>query len=423
MTLFKTSILSAIATLIQILSGIVATKVIAIFVGPSGLAFIGQFQNFITLMMALGTASVNTGVIKYTAEYHNEIDDKKRLWSTALRIGLIGTFLSGILLLLFHQQLSLLFFKDTRYSSLFVIFAFTLIFYVVNSLLMAILNGQKEIKKLIAVKITSSLITLFLITALTYYYGLYGALLSLVLNQLFVCAVTLFFVFRSRWFQWHMFTKTIDISHLKKLGNFALMAVVASLSAPLSELIIRNYIGESLSWNDAGYWQGVWKISSIYLMAVTMTLSIYYLPKLSEITEGGILRKEIFAGYRIILPLTILLAVIVYVLRDLIIVLLFTEEFSAMRELFFYQLLGDVFKISSWLVSFLMVAKAMTKTFIFTEILGFISYIVLSILFIDHFGLVGAPMAFALNMLLYALLMFWIFRDLIFHGKLSVPSN
>ncbi len=423
MTLIKTSVLSAVATVIQVLSGFVATKIIAIYVGPSGLAFIGQFQNFIALVMALGSGSINTGVIKYTAEYRNDPEEKKKLWSTALRISFIGTFIGAVLLLIFYDRLSLLFFKDDSYGSLFIIFALTLGFYVLNSLLMAVLNGQKEIKKLITIKVTSSLTTLLLIAILTYWYGLYGTLLSLILTQSLIFVVTLVFVFKSHWFKRYMFTETIHIEYLKKLGKYTAMAIVASLSAPLSELIIRNYIGSSLSWNDAGYWQAIWKISSVYLMIITMTLSIYYLPKLSEIKKSTELRKEIFSGYKIIVPLTILLAAIVYISRDLIIILLFTEEFMPMRELFAYQLLGDVLKIISWLISFLMVAKAMTKVFIITEIIGFFSYIFLSFFFIDRFGLIGAPMAFAFNMFLYGILIFWIFKDLILYGKFNISKN
>ena len=51
MTLIKTSILSAIATIIKIISGFIVTKVIAVYIGPSGLALIGQLQNFINLVM------------------------------------------------------------------------------------------------------------------------------------------------------------------------------------------------------------------------------------------------------------------------------------------------------------------------------------------------------------------------------------
>ena len=47
MTLIKTSLLSAISTLIRIISGFIITKVIAIYAGPSGVALVGQLQNFI----------------------------------------------------------------------------------------------------------------------------------------------------------------------------------------------------------------------------------------------------------------------------------------------------------------------------------------------------------------------------------------
>jgi PST family polysaccharide transporter len=44
-----------------------------------------------------------------------------------------------------------------------------------------------------------------------------------------------------------------------------------------------------------------------------------------------------------------------------------------MKPLFTYQLLGDFFKIGSWLLAYLMIAKALAKTFIITEILFAIS--------------------------------------------------
>ena len=56
------------------------------------------------------------------------------------------------MLIVFHNYLSNLFFKTDEYGSIFLIFAVTLVFFVLNSLLLAILNGQKEIKKLITVE-------------------------------------------------------------------------------------------------------------------------------------------------------------------------------------------------------------------------------------------------------------------------------
>ena len=68
-----------------------------------------------------------------------------------------------------------------------------------------------------------------------------------------------------------------------------------------------------------------------------------------------------------------------------------------MMELFTWQLVGDIIKISSWLLAYLMLAKAMTKIYIVTEVLFSLSFIILSILFINSFGLVGVTYAFTAN--------------------------
>ncbi len=44
-----------------------------------------------------------------------------------------------------------------------------------------------------------------------------------------------------------------------------------------------------------------------------------------------------------------------------IINILFSPQFLPMLYLFKYQLIGDVLKIGSWLLAYLMLAKAMTK--------------------------------------------------------------
>ncbi len=47
MQLIKTSFFSGIITIIRIASGFVANKVVAVYTGPSGVAVIGAFTNFI----------------------------------------------------------------------------------------------------------------------------------------------------------------------------------------------------------------------------------------------------------------------------------------------------------------------------------------------------------------------------------------
>ena len=81
-----------------------------------------------------------------------------------------------------------------------------------------------------------------------------------------------------------------------------------------------------------------------------------------------------------------------------------------MKPLLTFQLLGDIFKIGSWLLAYTMIAKAMTKTFIITEIAFSVSFVVLSYFFMDRFGIIGATYSFCINYGLYWILMFFIVK-------------
>jgi PST family polysaccharide transporter len=81
--------------------------------------------------------------------------------------------------------------------------------------------------------------------------------------------------------------------------------------------------------------------------------------------------------------------------------LLFTPDFVAANALYGPQLLGDVIKIASFVLSYLMLAKAMTRLFVLSECVFAGTYLLLVYVFTAHFGVVGAMYAFAVNYLLY----------------------
>jgi PST family polysaccharide transporter len=270
-----------------------------------------------------------------------------------------------------------------------------------NGFLISILNGEGEIKKLTILNIASSLFGLLITLILVKKLNLYGALISSIVTQSIVFFITLMFVIRSKWFKLSMFLGKMDREYRNKLLKYSIMTIISATTIPLSRIYLRNYIGANIGWDAAGYWQGITRISDTYLMLITTTLSIYYLPKLSSIQDKMELRKEIIYGYKIIMPVVIVMAAGIYFFRDFIIKLIFTSDFLPMRELFLYQLIGDVIKIASWLLGYVMVAKAMTKLFIISEVIFTFSFVGLGVLFIKIFGLVGISIAFMVNYLLY----------------------
>ena len=282
-----------------------------------------------------------------------------------------------------------------------MLFGITIYLFSLNSVFIAILNGQKEIKKYITITITGTLLSLILTLFLIIALNLKGALYAFVLNQSVIFFITFISILKSHWFRVEYFTGGVDRESLVKLSKYSLMTLTSISTVTLSHLIIRNYIGENVGWIYAGYWQGMWYISTIYLLLITTLLNIYYLPKLSEIEDKIELKKEIFKGYKTILPIAILLSFSIYELREQVVLIAFSEKFVPMIELFAWQLIGDMLRIASWILGYITIAKAMTKSFIVLEIVGNFNFALLSIFFIVHFGLVGVTYAYALNYLIF----------------------
>lgn len=410
MTLIKTSVLSAISTIIKVIAGFVSIKVVAVYVGPSGLALIGQMQNFISMMSSVASAGLNSGVVKYTAEHYEDEQIKQKIWSSALKISLVLIIPMAIGIIFLADFISMQLLNTAEYSSIFMVFAITVIFFVLNGLLTSILNGQKEIKKLTILNIVGSLFGLAVTILLVTQYELYGALIAGIVSQSIVFFITLAFVLKSSWFKLSMFLGSMDKEYRNKLLKYSLMTITYIITSSLSQIYIRHYLGANIGWDEAGYWQAIWRISETYLMLITTTLTIYYLPKLSSIQDKVELRKELLYGYKIIMPIVIVMALGIYIFRDFIISILFSEAFSPMAQLFFYQLIGDVIKIAAWLLGFIMVAKAMTRLSIFSEIFFACSFVGFVVLFVNIYGLIGVTIAFMVNYLIYMIFLYFSLR-------------
>ena len=405
MNLLKTSALNGIAVLIKTATMFILNKILAIYVGPSGYAAIGQFQNFIQIVTTFAGGAINTAVVKYTAEYYESEQRQRVVWQTAGSIVFIFSIIVAILILFFQKQLAQYIFQSTDYQSIFVWFAIFLIFFNFNALFLAILNGKKEILRLVIANIAGSIFSLLITGLLAFKLGLYGALVALSINQSIVFLVTLFLCYKANWFKLSYLFGKIDKELSRKFGGYILMALTSALCVPLSQILIRSYITDEFDMQYAGYWEAMIRLSGAYLMLVTTTLSVYYLPRLSELKDIESIKKEVYTGYKFIFPIALVGSLLVYLLKDLIIGILFTKEFLPMRELFLWQMIGDSLKIGSWILAYLMLSKSMTKLFILTEVIFSLSLVILTIFFTKIFGFEGASLAYSVNYGLYWLIM------------------
>lgn len=401
MSLIKSSLLNGIAVAVKVGSAMLLNKVLAVYVGPSGYAVIGQFQNALAVALSLGGGVMGPGIIKGTAQHFDDREQQHAIWRTAFKLTISATLVASIVFIIAHQWLSDKLLERADMGTVFIGLGLALPAIAINNLMLAIINGKKDVVTYVSANIIGSISSLVVVGALTYTWGLYGALLAIAISPAASLLATCALVLRRDWFKVTFLRGKVDRPAVRELSGFGLMGLTSALLAPLTYMFIRNHLSETLGLNAAGYWQASWKISEIYLMMVTLTLSMYYLPRLAEIKARIELRQEIVKVYSVILPMVVIGAIVMYLLRDFITEKLFSRDFAPMRDLFLWQLTGDVLKIGSWILAYVMQGRAMIRTFIASEIIFSLSFYALTVVFVSAYGLQGVAMAYACTYLLY----------------------
>ncbi len=420
---FRVSLSGLFVTAFKMVTSFISLKVVASLIGPAGVALIGQLNNFTTVLLQLANGGITVGLTKYVSEFSDERNKYARYITAACYITLVASLVVSLALVFGAGFLSEKVLGSNDYRFVFIVFGLSLVFYALNAFVLAVSNGFKEYRVFFLSNLVGSIMGLVFTVILTYRFGINGALISVVTYQSIAFLCTIPFFVRHSWLKPKAIFTAIDKSAVRQLFSFSVMALVAAINGPLNQMFIRNYIINQHSLNDAGIWEGVNRISNMYLYVVMTALSIYFLPKLAALSEKAAIRKEIFSTYKMIMPFLFIGAICIYVFRSLIITILFTPAFSPMSELFPYQLTGDICKMAGWVLGYLMLAKAMTKTYLVMEVISFSCQIGFSILFLNIFGLKGAPIGYTLGHLTYFLLLVIIFRDYLFGGKNEAKLN
>lgn len=400
--LLSVTLFSGLLTLLRIGSGFIVAKVVAMYTGPSGMAMLGQLQSMLTALNGIVAAPVGNGLVRYTAEHHAAgIEQCAPWWRACFRWAQLILVLTVPLVCLSAQPLSQWLFGEVRYTWLIIVAAMALPMSVLNTLLASVTNGQQQYRRFIGLSMISVVIATIVMLGLVISHQLSGALIAAAMFSAVSGAVMLLGSLRQPWFRLRYWFGQVDKAKLKGAGAYVAMAVASALCVPTSLVLVRNILVSTVGWTEAGQWQAVYKVSEVYLGVITMALSTYYLPKLSTLSGFDRIRAEIWTVARVVMPIVCILAFAVYVLRDVAISLLFTEQFRPARDLFGLQLIGDVVKILSWLFAFPMLSRGAASWFIGTEVVFALTLPAFTWIFVREYGTNGANLAYLVNYLLY----------------------
>lgn len=405
--LLKVTAMTGLLTLLRMAMGFVIAKVVAVYTGPTGMAMLGQVQSMVTSLNGIINAPVGSGIVRYTAEKQGEgFEACAPWWRASLQwVLIISTIIIPVGLLL-ADHIAIWLFQDTTLTWIVMATVTVLPLSAIGTLCTSVVNGQQQYRRYVGLGMLSVLISGSVMLIMIVQANIKGALLATAVQAALIGLIMLAANLRQPWFKLRYWWGTTDRVARKAIGGYMLMAITSALTVPISLILVRNILIEQVGWEAAGQWQAVWKISEVYLGVLTMALGTYYLPRLSSLVGIDAIVSEIHKTARVVLPIVAILALSVYLLRDVAIWLLFTEKFNAARDLFAVQLCGDVMKIASWLYAYPMISRGATKWFIGTEIIFSLSFVGLTHIFVSYAGIKGVTIAYLMNYFIYFLIIF-----------------
>ena len=418
--LLKVVSLNSISVVVSFILGIISTKIVSVYLGTSGMALLGNFRNFTAMMKSIATLGINNSLIKVFVENK---EDKKELciiYSTFFWFFLFVSAGLGLLILIFANVISEILFFTKSFAYPICFFGLLLPLIVINTFWMAIYNALEKYKKIVILQIVSNIFIFGLTAFLIYKNAINGGLLAVALSELVMVLVTFVFIMKDKsYFQFNL-RKIIEKKYLDSIKKFSSMALLSAILTPVTLLLIRNFIIETHSIQEAGIWDATNKFSSFYMLVFSSGLSLYYLPKLSSLKTEDEFKLELKSYFSVFVPLFFIVLVLVFLVKGIILDIAFTKAFVKVNDVLKWQLLGDFLRIMTLAFGYQIVVKASVKKYFILEIVFNVSYLLLSFYLVKLFSFEGALMAyFFANLILCALILF-IFRKLFFISK---PPN
>lgn len=405
---------SGLAHGFRMLSALVILKLIAVYVGPDGLAKLGFFMSLASILAVFSGGGITNAVIKFVAEYRDSPIRVVRFLGSAVLYG--STFSVALLVvsIAFAVPLANLVFSNTEFWWMMPVFGLSQIFTFVGVVTLSTANGLGRQDVFAAITVAaysgSMLISYGLISSM----GIAGGALALALVTASVGFVSCVVISRSRLLR--VVRLRYDCYAFSKLFKFTLIAISAALFFPVTEILLRSQIITTLGFDTAGYWQGLVRLSSAYIGFFSVFLATTFMPRLSATVDLSLCRRLVLRQILTVGAVFLLCAVVIFLLREAIILLVFSTEFLPIIDVIAWQLLGDLLRISSFVVGFLLVSKAATKLYIGAEFIQFAIYFALTSTIIRFGGSLdaiaqGYAISYGVYLAIMLGLLFWYTRE------------
>lgn len=388
---------SAIGTATQVAKG----KLGALLLGAAGVGVLNQLTTLYNLLFIVAGLGFFNGMMRQISLAVKDGDGtqaRAQMNSVSLFLAFASLLITLGCVLLAPQISDLLFGDGGERYALVAFVTIAVPIAVQQRIFRAYLNSMRDLKAISRAQVGADVSSVVIFAIAAWQFGIWGAVLAFVSMHLLLLVGMVWFATRSggiglafphpRHFRWAEIVPNFGYG----INNLIIAAVASGSAIVIGRMIISAY-----GLAEAGIFSVAFKVATVYFGALYAAAGSYYFPTLVRIE--GVLETEREANQAVALYTTILppLMAGLIVFGDIMIPLLFSDEFAPAVPVMAALLLGDIFRVTSETLGLTLLARRHLVSYTSIYLVYAISFVGLAWWLLPVYGLAGVGIAYAVT--------------------------
>lgn len=383
---FKAFFKMGSGTMASLLLGVVAVKIVAVILGPSGIGLYSLLRQISEFATRGGDAG-NTAVVQGLASRKGQVRDDYLI--TTFWVFTLGSLLIFVVLLVLAPWIAPLVLgrDDGQATNLVRWVAFPIVLTMALFYLDGVLNAFRAIGLLILLEVLG-------IGAMALLAYPVSKLVEAGYLTAFICmlsappavgvALATWFALREGWLAPLLHRPRINL-HSGSLQHFFSIGGTLFITGSVGGgvfLAIRALIVQQDGLASAGMFAAAWTLTGTYVALYLNSFGTYYLPILSQADDTSERTLLMQRTMRLTTLFTVPMVISLVVLKPLLIEILYSSEFTPSLEIIRWMLIGDYFKVPVWVINVQMMAFANMRVLLWESLLssaGFLAFTALAL--------------------------------------------
>ncbi|MCM1504200.1 MAG: O-antigen translocase [Muribaculum sp.] len=393
------------AQVFQILINLVRGKFVAMLLGPEGMGISSLLTTSTNTVRQLASLGLPTAIVKEVSAEDDSVDEsqtKEAVIDAARTATLITAFAGALICITFSSLLSRWTFGDDGFSWQFAMLSLAVMFGILGSGEMSILQGLHQVKRLSWSSVVGAATGLAVGVPMYYFWGNDGIAPGMIAVALATYIFYRIYSSKAGVEKRRKVDSLVKRAVMRRLISLGLVLMAGSLIGTLATYLSNAFIRYIGGIDDVGYFQAANSITNQYAGVIFAAMSVDYFPRLVGVASDNakvtdIVNRQTEVISLIIAPLMVLLMLT----APLLIRIFLTGQFDEAVPLVQWLGMGVFLRALAYPPGYIAFAKSDKRLFFLLEgVAGNVIYLTSNCVCYYLWGLIGLGAAMCITYML-----------------------